>query len=656
MTKRGVLILTAAALALTAFSIALSRRDSSDWRATRARRLFPFPWQETSGVAITRPDGRVSRFEKAPGGEWRVRLDGELADSLSFKTVDELAALATLAWREPLREGRAPVPERAVRLTAFGAAGQRVELAFGDIANNMRAVVVDGDDSAVYGVSQDLLKFLDWPDRRHRNLYLASAESGKRPNRIALSPGAAADGNPLDIVLERRADGWRLVEPVAWPVDETRLDMLLRWIDRLRADSIEAEFAGDSEWFGFGPESPFIEIRYADGDGVLSRRVEFGREKEGGDAIYARVAGRNPIFGLDAGALSEISMDAAAEYPDQWKNFYRRRAVNVAGSEMPAAVVVERLLPSPAKITLEQVRDRDGARWRGVLEENGAVVSFPVDPPAPEDQMRPLTAVIAGLSSLRVRTFLADAGPGPDTIRWTAFPAWRFTCRAADGTPGPTLTLYAANAEGALPPGEPFVPGLAGPQEMKPLDGFGANPGVAFSIDDRKAIMEMYGELAYLLCLPPYRYRSAKVLDSDPRTWARVEIVREGSTTIYTRDGSGLNEQWWLDSDTPEPLMDDNNLLVALLLELSQLRTPGYVADAGAAPEEFGLDRPEINAIVYSFNKAAAGETEAAPLFRLSLGKQAGNDGAFRYARLDGGGPVFLVSARMAEALGAAYR
>ncbi len=653
MSRRSVLLLIIGAVLLTSLSLALSRRDSRDWRANRSRRLFPFPWQDATALQIARPNGEVLKFAKNAKGEWQILLPDNLADYLANQAVDEFAALATLTWREPLRDGKPPKADQATVITATSAAGLTLNLAMGEVSNNLRAVVVDGDESTVYGVSQDLLKFLDWPDERFRKFTLANAGTGQRPNQIVLSP--AGNKPELRIVLKQEADGWRLKAPVDWQVDATRLDMLLRWVDRLRADSIEAEMSADLEWFGFTPESAFVEASYPGPTGETKRRVEFGGEA-GEGTIYARETSRTPIFALPLSILSEISLDAAAQYPELWRNFYRRRLLNAIGDELPSEVAIERLLPTPAKLTITHTRDRDGDKWKGTLEEAGRTASFPIDPPDPQDSARALSALLTGLSNIRVKTFLADTPPGPETARWTAFPAWRFTSKSADGRENHQLTLYAADADGNLPPGSPFREGAAGPAEMTALPGQPERAGIALVFDNRPAVMEMHGDLAYLLCLPLYRYQAKRLIDLDPLSWSRVELDVGDNRTVYTRKADEMNEQWWRGDEPPEPLMDDNNLFVALLLELSQLKAEGFVANADADAAKFGLDRPEITAIVYISQKDAGTDLAKDGRFRLAVGGKADQEGKQRYARLNDSGPVFLVSGRFAEALGKEYR
>lgn len=647
MQRRHVLILVLAAVFLTAFSIALSRRDSRDWRANRSRRLLPFPWQDTAEIRIRRPGADELEFTRDGQGQWRMRLDEELADSLNPAAVEELGALATLTWREPVKGRTPPDPDAAVTLTAVSVSGQQVSIAFGDIASNLRATIIDGDRDTVYGVNQDFLGFLDWPRERFRNLSLLALGGGRKPDRITVSPDQADPA--LEVTLEKKAGGWRQTSPVDWPADDTRLDLLMRWIDRLRADGIAAEMAGDLEWFGFEPPAAFVEVEYAEpqGKGIV-RRVEFGKTE--GDRVYARETGRTPVFTVPRETLAEISMDVAAQHPNQWRNFYRQRGLNLVGDGSPDRIVIEQLLPEPVTLTLVRHIDQTGARWVGVMTKGEVSRTFAVDPPDANDQMRPLTALFTGLASLRIKAFLADVAPGPDTVKWTAYPAMRITASTA-GIPGPALTIYAANARGELPSGMPYITGKAEPQELASLEGYPEKVGFAFSLADRTAVMETFGEMSYLLYLPPYRYQSRRLLDVEPRAFGRVEVENSGVREVYFRQADEINEQWWREPDSPEPLMDDNNRFVATVLELSQLRSDGFVDEANGDIENFGLDQPEISAIVYS-SSGAAGDNGR--LFKLALGKEADANGR-RYARLNDGGPVFLVPGKLAKALGETY-
>ncbi len=684
MFRRQAYALAAIASLLTLCSLALSGLDAGALNAGRARRMAPFPWSGTVKAVIRRAGGTVSLFRDGDG-RWKVELPHGAADDLSPDAEDALAAFAALAWREPVSGREAPGGAAPV-LALAGADGTSVAIAFGEVRDGLRsaAVTASGDGGgggAVYGVHQDLAAFLDWPEERFRSLLLASGGGTGRdaqPDRIRLSPADPA--RALDILLERRDAGWIMTEPVVWPVDENRLELLLRWLQRLRAEGIAAEMTGDPEYFGFDGRVPFVEARYpapegeAGGDGgARIRRVEFGApvdgdapgtDARGAGRIYARETGRSPVFVLPRDAMAEISLDIAPQHPEAWRHFFRRRSLDRLGGDSPAWICVEQLLPRYAKLTLALADDAassgtaEPGGWTGTLEADGRTRSFAVDPPDGRDGMRPLAALCTGLASLRVKNFLAESPPGPETAAWTAHPAWRFSLRTADGRELPGLTLYARDAEGRLPAGDPFIEGEAEPRELKPLPGVAAGAGMAFSVPDRAAVMETFSELSYLLCLPLYRYQSRDVVRSDPSGWTRVDIVlagKEAKTLSYTRKAGDPNEQWLRGGAAPEPLLDDNNRFVSLLLRLSRLKAEAFVRDVSGEGANFGLDRPAITAIVYSSSGSETGAAADAPLFVLALGDAADASGK-RFARLGGDGPVFTVPGGIADALETEYR
>ena len=644
MHKRLALGLSLAASLLSLFSAILSRREAEAWRTGFSRRLLPFAWEETVSVRLERRTGTLA-VGKDADGEWRFRPEGGQEDLLSREATDGLAALWALAWREPLVGNSTffPAGEADATVVAASAAdGRGIVLRLGGVAENLQAVTA-GDDGMTYGVRRDILAVADWPAERFREMFLLAGGRGRRLAELIVAP---AGGDPgLRLRIRRTPGGWRLIEPVDWPADEARLDALLRWIDRLRALSV-ADRRAD-----FGPAPAFVEALYDGPGGMARRRVEFGGSASGG-GLLAAAAGREPIFAVPEGILAEISLDAAAAYPKVWRDFYRRRSLNLAGADMPGEILVERLLPSPVRLTLE--RDGDDA-WHGRLETEGETRTFPVEPPDPAEPMRPLTALLTGLSSLRIQAFLADSSPETREGWPNVLPAWRFSCREAEGAAFPLLTLYAAGRDGGQPPADPFPEGRSGPIDLPPPPGRSRLDGIAFSVSDQPALLEAPGEMAYLLCLPPYRYQSKRLPAGDSEEWIGVEIAAGGKTAKYYRDPAGRGGAWWKEGVPPQPLLDAEGAFSVMLMELSRITAEAWIADAGTLSGEFGLDRPEITAIVYTFVDRTADGGGAEQGLKLSIGREAkddtGGENGSRFARLGDSSPVFLISGRLAASL-----
>ncbi|MDR2391752.1 MAG: DUF4340 domain-containing protein [Planctomycetota bacterium] len=646
MHRRLAIGLSLAASLLSLFSAILSRREAEAWRTGFSRRLFPFAWEETVSVRLERRTGTLV-VGKGADGEWRFRPEGGREDLLSREAADGLAALWALAWREPLVGNSAfsPAGEADAMIVAASAAdGGRITLRLGGIAENLQAVTA-GDDGTTYAVRRDILAVADWPAERFREMFLLAGGRGRRLAELIVAP---AGGDPgLRLRIHRTPGGWRLIEPIDWPADEARLDALLRWADRLRALSV-ADRRAD-----FGPVPAFVEALYDGPGGMARRRVEFGGSASG-EGLLVAAAGREPIFVAPEGILAEISLDAAAAYPKVWRDFYRRRSLNLVGADMPGEIVVERLLPSPVRLILE--RDGDDA-WHGRLETGGETRTFPVEPPDPAEPMRPLTALLTGLSSLRIQSFLVDSSPETKEGWPNVLPAWRFSCREAGGAELPLLTLYAAGTDGGQLPADPFPEGRPGPIDLPPPPGRSRLDGIAFSVSDQPALLEAPGEMAYLLCLPPYRYQSRRpqTMDSvDSEEWIGVEIAAGGKTAKYYRDPARRGEAWWKDGVPPQPLLDAEGAFSVMLMELSRLTAETWIADAGTSSGKFGLDRPEITAIVYTFVDRPADDGGGQSL-KLSIGREAkddmGGENGSRFARLGDSSPVFLISGRLAASL-----
>lgn len=622
MTHRRVLFLVLAALVLSACSLALAVRLSDDLRAAASRRLFSFSLAECVWVRIDRADAEPVElfFDDVRG--WQVRLPDGLADDLAPGARAQLEALASLAWREPLPAGIAANEPAAAVLTARTVSGREQVFEFGARSGSLQAVRTDGQ---TYAVGTGLTRFLGWPALRWRSLQLAVVP-GLRPVRIALAPAGA---NPdLRIELRSTPGGWRMTAPYDWPADAFRVDKLTGWLDRLTADSIAAEQFPDQAWMGFGPASAWVEADYPDlAGGVRTVRVEFGRVEQG-QGQYARVVGRTPVFFINPALCAEISLTEAEGFPAQWRSFWRQRSFNALGNQEPQEIVVERLTGMPQSVVLRRVLAQGAQRWVGVLRTGGEEREFAVDDPA--QGPGPLATLIAGLSNIRVSGFTDAPASGE--------PAWRFTIRGGPEGENHVITLFADP--------DIFPEGSAAPVDIESRRKNGVVPPLAFSYDELPAVMQMHGDLGWLLCLPPWRYQSAKMHALDADAWTRVDIAADGKSKTYTRPAEEINRQWYANGAA---LLDSNNAFVELLFDLAALTGRGLVAANIDAAANFGLDRPAITAIVYISGPDSA--ADAGRVFRLDIGQEAENTGGCRYAMLDGRGPVFLVPARLADAL-----
>ncbi len=646
MSRKAFAAIAIVAVILTLFSFALSRRDSADWRSLSARRLFPFPWQNATSMAIEYPDGRKVEFAKDKFGGWRIKLDDDIWDTLHPQAVEELAALVMLPWRDPIAGATSPDPATSPKLTAVSSDGDKVTVVFGSVVGNMRLLGVLDDPGMTFGINPDLARVVDWPAERFRNLYLATVPPGWKIDHLVITP-SPGPATPVD--LKKEAGQWILRGEYAWQVEPGRLDMLFSWLGRLEAESAVATYADDPVWFGFGENSMSIDISYETETTVQKRKIEFGKPvPEKPDLVYARVSERSPIFAVPRRFLSEIALEHANAYPNEWSAFFRKRTFALVGSQLPRKIVVESILPNPERLIIERINELNVDTWKGTVESNGTASAFSVDSPQPDKVAAPLYKLLTGLSNIRIRVFLADGNPGQDTLKWTAYPAWRFCVTEDDGTVSPELTLYAIDTDGNLASGQQYREGVLEPEPRPVANGLSENVGIACSVSGMPAILEVDSQLSSLLCIPPYRYHTTRMIDADPETWTKVIVKKEGvDGTLYMCGSREYGEHWWRGDTNSEPLLDDNNLFVALLVELSKLQAAGVVAPVTASLEEFGLDRPSITTIVYGACDGGENSDDSSERQEIQLDIGNKNDAGLYYARLNQDSVVFLLPEEM---------
>jgi hypothetical protein len=131
-----------------------------------------------------------------------------------------------------------------------------------------------------------------------------------------LYPALAADavdvvslaGGDETIRLERDAESWRLVEPVAVAADTATVEDLIGAVERLEIDETLAgtgERAADC-----GMDPPRRVLRLLDEDGQELARFELGGEVAGGGLVYARAPGRPDVFTVGSGIAGSLEKSA----------------------------------------------------------------------------------------------------------------------------------------------------------------------------------------------------------------------------------------------------------------------------------------------------------------------------------------------------------
>lgn len=282
MNPRSTLLLLLAAAALGAFVYLYELKGGEERKEAEsaAKRLFPdVTTTDVSFVTLRTTDGKLARAERQ-GGAWKllepiafpgdsVNLDGiaaGLADLSSEQVVEAPQAAEIYGLGEDARSVR------------FGAAGKEYELRIG------RKTPIG--TSTYVASAADPKRIVTVPTYRITNL--ERSVDDLRDRRVANFDRASIEGVEVRwpsgaVKLARGEVGWKLLEPLEGPADDTTVDQLLSNLSYLRADSFD-DAPGEPSKTGL--DAPALDVTLtgkpaADGTGSAPVRVTFGAEQDG---------------------------------------------------------------------------------------------------------------------------------------------------------------------------------------------------------------------------------------------------------------------------------------------------------------------------------------------------------------------------------------
>jgi len=291
VNPRNTGILAILALALAAFVYFYEIRGEGEREAAREaeKRLFPgLEAEAIEEVRLTPTDGGEARLVREEGA-WRMRepvdfpadtvaVDGiasTLAQLVSDREISEPGAATEYGLGEDARivRFRAGGVERGLRL------GKKAPVGGGSYVSLVAAEQgASGAKGSVYLVPTFKLNSLlhtvdDLRDRRVMNFDLGSVD------RIEAS---WPDGG---VVLERGAEGWRLVEPLETEADQAEVNGLLSDLAFLRAESF-IDSAPDDLTSGLDAPEFVAVLRIDAGEGeARSQRFELGSLQSDGKRV-----------------------------------------------------------------------------------------------------------------------------------------------------------------------------------------------------------------------------------------------------------------------------------------------------------------------------------------------------------------------------------
>jgi hypothetical protein len=187
----------------------------------------------------------------------------------------------------------------------------------------------------------------------------------------------------LELRAQKDAEGWRLLEPLAYPARSAAIEGLLSALERLVPATVisgpeRRTRAKADEEDGFDPPQATVIIQ----QGGYRAEIQFGGKTAPGDQVFVQVIGIDSVFVVDAGILKLLPASAS-----DWRN---TTLINVE------ALTFDRLTLTTGPKTIEVQRDSSNGRWR---------MTSPMEARANNSRIGEL---LNQLKSLQVEEFVSD--------------------------------------------------------------------------------------------------------------------------------------------------------------------------------------------------------------------------------------------------------
>jgi hypothetical protein len=406
----GLLILVAAALGAFVYLYEVRGGAQRDEAARAAKHLFPgVKTSDVSWISLTTTDGKPARVERHDGA-W------QLVEPLHFPgdavNLDGIAAgVAELTSEMEIKDPQAPEiygidgTSHSVR---FGADGKEYELRIGKkspVGSNTY-VASAAEPHRIFTVST------------YRTANLERSADDLRDRRVVRFDRAsivAIDARwPGGFVrLQRGDDGWKLVEPISGPADETTVDTLLSNLSYLRADSFNDAPGPDAKT---GLDKPAFDVTLsakppAEGGEPPRFHLTLGKDENG-----------KRLARGDEPSLYVVAAPRLDDYPRSLAAYRFKELTRYVATD---AKSVELVFESPGQSKVTERFEQGDAGWQGSPEL--------VDPGK-------MARLVAELARLKGSDVLLDAAKDGDLAKLGLAP------------PRVTIRVFGAAAGGAAAP------------------------------------------------------------------------------------------------------------------------------------------------------------------------------------------------------------
>src|SRR5688500_4562008 len=331
--------------------------------------------------------------------------------------------------------------------------------------------------------------------------------------------------------LRRKGTEWEIVQPVAAPTDQAAVSGITSNLTSLEIQRVIDEKPADLKEYGLA--EPRVEVAFtADGQ---QRRLQLGQKTPSGSDVYAKLADAPKVFLVSSYVDSTFNRNT---FDLRDKSVLELDREKIDTMEVTAAGRTTRF-------------EKKSGEWQMA------------QPPAGRADVSAIDGLVSRVSSVQMKSVVPDA----TDLKKYGLDKPAVSVRLGSGSSQATLLIGgAAEAEGSV-----YAKDVSRP--------------AVFTIDST---------LVEDLKKDPSEYRQKDLFDARSFNTTRLEIVRNGQTTVFektkVKDKDGKEEEKWRQT-APSARDVDAAKIEALISAATGARATSF-ADSTART---GLDKPELS-------------------------------------------------------------
>ena len=366
--------------------------------------------------------------------------------------------------------------------------------------------------------------------------------------------------------LRRKGSDWEIVQPITASADQAAVSGITSNLSSVEIQRVIEENPADLKEFGLA--APRVEVAFkANGQ---QRRLQLGQKTPSGTDVYAKLADAKKVF------LVPSFLDST----------FNRSSFDLRDK-------------SVLKLDREKIDTVDvtaGGRTTRFEKKSGEWQI--VEPPSGRAEFGAIDGLVSRVSSVQMKSLVPDAN---DLKKY--------------GLDMPTVTVRLGS----------------GSSQATLLIGGSAETGSAYAKDlSRPAVFTIETALLDDLKKDASEYRQKDLFDARSFNTTRLEIVRNGQTTVFektkVKDKDGKEQEKWRQT-APAARDVDAAKIEALISAATGARATGFVDSTAKT----GLDKPELS-LTFKYDE---GKEERVAFARTKDGAYASRAGSPGAAKVD---------------------